>query len=681
MTAHDPLIGLSLGQYTITGLLGKGGMASVYLGTQAAINRQVAVKVLPRSFMHDDSFMERFRRESKMIAALEHPHVLPIYDYGEQDGIPYLVMRYLEGGTLEGLIRQGPVEWRKILRITTQIGDALDYAHASGIIHRDIKPSNIMLDRAGNAFLSDFGIARLLEGTSALTGSGIVGTPAYMAPEQTEPGVPTPAMDIYAFGVTIFEAITGQLPFVADTPIAQLMMHINKPVPSLQLYNPQISTAVDEVIQRSMMKQPADRYLHAGEFASALDSAVRGSGGWEWSAETLSGATLVSIGRGGDESTLGAAHIGAASPAATPRPAPHPAPVPAVAPPRRRGGLGLLLGGLLLVGVIGVGIVTVLVSGLGRGAGNAGDEPLAQTQTVQALLGSITLSPQAVAVVTATEEPAAAVPVTPEPSATIQPTSTEQPSATPAELRMTTTLRGVNMVLIPAGPFTMGYADGYPNERPEHEITLDAFYIDETEVTNLYYKACVDAGECKEPEFVNSPSQIAYWGSDFYYDFPLIYATWQEADTYCRWRGGHLPTEAQWEKAAGYDPISQQTVRFPWGLDVLDKYYLNYGSLYGHTLEAGSYPAGKSPLGAYDMAGNLAEWVNDWYLDNYYELSPAVNPPGPDAGTFKVVRGGSYESQGNGLMTSFRDYKHPLTQAPTIGFRCAYTPSGDPTIR
>ncbi len=235
------------------------------------------------------------------------------------------------------------------------------------------------------------------------------------------------------------------------------------------------------------------------------------------------------------------------------------------------------------------------------------------------------------------------------------------------------------MLLVPAGPFRMGSAAGYPRERPEHDVYLDAYYIDQTEVTNLYYMACVDAGSCSPPEFVNSPSQIAYYGSDYYYDYPVIYISWHEAQTYCQWRGGHLPLEAQWEKAARWNSETGESQQFPWLPPVLDPYYLNYGSLLGHTMKVGSYSDGKSPVGALDMAGNVAEWVYDWYLDNYYELSPKENPPGPDSGEYRVIRGGSYESQGSGVTTTYRDYTGPATKLATVGFRCAWTPSGDPT--
>ncbi len=280
MVDSDPLIGTLLGQYRIESVLGKGGMATVYRGIQVAVNRVVAIKVLPGSFMHDETFMTRFRQEAEVAAQLEHIRILPIYDYGEQDGIPYIVMRYIYGGTLRDLTQQGPLTPDTTLHIVSQVAEALDYAHSRRVIHRDLKPSNIMLDMEANVYLTDFGTAKLRDRSAQLTGSGIVGTPAYMAPEQSMPGRLTPAVDIYALGVTLFEMITGHVPYAADTPIVQILMHIQHPVPSLLEYNPTVHPQVDEILKRAMAKRPEDRYSKATELTDALSNAIATTGGW-----------------------------------------------------------------------------------------------------------------------------------------------------------------------------------------------------------------------------------------------------------------------------------------------------------------------------------------------------------------------------------------------------------------
>jgi serine/threonine protein kinase len=271
----DDLLGKVLGQYEILEEAGRGGMATVYRARQLSINRIVAVKVLPRNLLHDPGFFERFEREVDLIAHLEHPHILPIYDYGKAEEVPFIAMRYLAGGSLAQWIRRGPIKVDALDRPLTQVAQALDYAHNQGIIHRDIKPGNIMLDEANNAYLSDFGIARVLG--SNLTGSAIIGTPAYMSPEQAN-GMPLDARsDIYALGIVLFELITGREPFQAETPMALLLKHITEPVPSVRSFRPDVPAGVEDVINRSTAKDPNNRYSSAGDMARDFNEALRGS--------------------------------------------------------------------------------------------------------------------------------------------------------------------------------------------------------------------------------------------------------------------------------------------------------------------------------------------------------------------------------------------------------------------
>nr|NIP22610.1 serine/threonine protein kinase [Phycisphaerae bacterium]NIX26425.1 protein kinase [Phycisphaerae bacterium] len=214
------LSGRNLGPYRIMEQIGKGGMATVYKSYQPSVDRYVAIKVLPAHFAQDPAFVERFEREARTIARLEHPHILPVYDYGKaDDGTTYIVMRYIEAGTLADLLAESVLFLEEGFRIFIQIGEALAYAHAQGVVHRDMKPSNVLIDMHNQAFLTDFGLARMVEGDSSLTGSAILGTPAYMAPEQGEGKPADERSDIYALGIMLYELTTGRRPFEAETPM------------------------------------------------------------------------------------------------------------------------------------------------------------------------------------------------------------------------------------------------------------------------------------------------------------------------------------------------------------------------------------------------------------------------------------------------------------------------------
>lgn len=270
------LVGKTLGQYQIRDQLGQGGMATVYLAYQPSIDRTVAIKVMPTYFMHDPSFLQRFEREVKVIARLQHPRIVPVFDYGQVEGRPYIVMAYMPSGTLADRIKEGPLPLQEAARLVEQIAEGLDHAHREGVIHRDFKPSNVLLDKNGNAHLADFGIAKISESTVQLTGSGVVGTPAYMAPEMASEGIVTTAVDIYALGVTLYQMLTGKYPFAGDTPLRVMMAHATEPVPDARAVRADLPAGVAEVVRRAMAKDPADRYASAAEMARALRAAVEG---------------------------------------------------------------------------------------------------------------------------------------------------------------------------------------------------------------------------------------------------------------------------------------------------------------------------------------------------------------------------------------------------------------------
>ena len=269
------LDGNNLGPYRIIKQIGKGGMATIYKAFQPGMDRYVAIKVLPPTLADDEQFVQRFQQEARAISKLEHPRILPVYDYGEQDGVMYIVLRYVDSGTLKDRMAQGRLSLAEVTRIISQVASALEYAHQEGVIHRDVKPANVLLDKNGNVYLMDFGLARIMESSVQLSATGVsVGTPAYMSPEQGKGEKVDSRSDIYSLGVMLYEMVTGQVPYEAETPLAVLIKHISNPLPLPSAVFPEISASVERVILKALAKEPDDRYQTAGELANGLQTAV-----------------------------------------------------------------------------------------------------------------------------------------------------------------------------------------------------------------------------------------------------------------------------------------------------------------------------------------------------------------------------------------------------------------------
>ncbi len=266
-----------IGRYEIRGELGRGGMATVYHGYDPRFKRDVAIKTLPREYLHDPGFRARFEREAQTIASLEHPAIVPVYDFGEENEQPYIVMRMMTGGSLVDRLRKGPLPLAEVSRIMSILAPALDEAHAHGIIHRDLKPGNILFDGRDQPYLSDFGIAKLTETSMAFTATGIIGTPAYMSPEQARGDKDIDGRsDLYALGAIVFEALTGQMPYQADTPMGLAVKHITEPVPRIRSANPLLPPATESVIAQAMAKNRGDRYPNAISLAQQLSTVASG---------------------------------------------------------------------------------------------------------------------------------------------------------------------------------------------------------------------------------------------------------------------------------------------------------------------------------------------------------------------------------------------------------------------
>lgn len=340
----DKILGRTLGGYKIVQPLGMGGMATVYKAFDSQTERHVAIKILPEYYAQYPEFKIRFEREAKSIAQLEHLHILPIFAYGEEDNITYIVMRYLDGGTLTKYIRkQGQLPLDEAHRILTQIAGALDYAHERGVIHRDVKPTNILIDNRNNAILTDFGVAKMLEGDHPdLTATGgIVGTPKYMSPEQCQGHRDlTPASDQYALGIVLFEMLTGDVPFMADTPLAIIQQHLTAPIPSPREERSDLTYAAEKVLLKGLARKPAERYESCAEFASAFGEALEDNETIENEAvrfhDTQPSASVTHVGHTIAGNTYArpapASSIHKTTPSFTPTPSPPPIshPIPAI---------------------------------------------------------------------------------------------------------------------------------------------------------------------------------------------------------------------------------------------------------------------------------------------------------------------------------------------------------------
>jgi serine/threonine-protein kinase len=264
-------VGETLGRYQLEQLVGQGGMAVVYRAVDSVLGRTVAVKVIRQAYTEDPHFLERFLQEARLVANLDHPNILPLYDFGEQDGRPYLVMPYLPGGSVAEQMAALPQPLPLVAAWTMQLAGALDAAHARGVLHRDVKPGNVLVTKDGRLVLGDFGIARLTEATTRLTATGmVVGTPIYMAPELARGADASPASDRYALAVMVYEMLAGLPPFVGSNPLSVLHQQVHEPVPTLVERNADATPELDAFMERALAKKPEERHPSGRAMAEGL---------------------------------------------------------------------------------------------------------------------------------------------------------------------------------------------------------------------------------------------------------------------------------------------------------------------------------------------------------------------------------------------------------------------------
>ncbi len=351
--------GENVGPYRILNQLGQGGMATVFKAYHAQLDRHVAIKIMHQALQEDESFHVRFKREAQIVARLAHPNIIPIYDFNEHKGQPYLVMKFVEGITLKKMLSRKPLTLNAIMHIFTAVGSALAYAHEQGVLHRDIKPSNIMIDKDRTPYLTDFGLARMAQaGESTLSQDMLLGTPHYISPEQATGKKDLDARtDIYSLGVVLYELTVGRVPFSADTPYAVIHDHIYTPLPLPTVVNPDVSPQIEQVLLKALAKSPKDRYETATELVAAFKTAIDASGIKELSPNRASVAA-VSLAKMRDEQ---ANAIGVGQQPAIPAPIPAGTPISSTASQQRASRRNRwLVGGL--VALVFVCFATVAVT-------------------------------------------------------------------------------------------------------------------------------------------------------------------------------------------------------------------------------------------------------------------------------------------------------------------------------
>ena len=589
----------TIGKYEIIEEIGRGGFATVYRARDMDLDREVAIKVLNPLLMRDPVWVQRFRREARAVARLDHPRIVTIYDIGQTEGVLYIAMKLIRGPGLDEIISQtGGVSWPETMQYIDQIADALDYAHEQGVLHRDLKPANVLVSPRSGAVLTDFGFARIVadNSLSMSVSGGVVGTPAYIAPEIWGGKKATPQTDIYALACLTYELYMGKPLFGGETPL-QVLNAINEGPKFPAAWPEDAPPGLTQVLTKALAKDPSQRHASAGAFVQDLREQEEAA-------------------RQAEEEAARRAEL-----------------------ERQR------------------------------------REEEAERRQREA--------------------------------------ERNKREGKQARLALLRKLKVPETVRVPAGEFLMGSTKGhvaevvqrciekgytkaackewYEPELPQHRVYVDAFEITKYPITVAQFEAFVkDTGYRTTAEEMGSGWVWTdnRWeevkGADWRHPYgpdsdvsrkanhPVTQVSWHDAIAYCQWlsekTGQHwrLPTEAEWEKAArGTDGRI-----YPWGNESPNETLCNYNGNVGDTTPVESYPAGASPYGALDMAGNVWEWVADWYDADYYTYSPARNPTGPGFGSYRVLRGGSwYNSQFN-VRSAFRFWLNPGYRLVNDGFRC-----------
>jgi serine/threonine-protein kinase len=665
-----------LNRYRVLELVGRGGMAEVYKVYDQERATHLALKLLREDLAQDPVFLRRFKREAQTLAKLQHPNIVRFYGLEQDELLAFILMDYVDGESLRTEIfraRGQGMSPERILEVMTPICSALHYAHRRGMVHCDLKPGNVMIEKTGRVLVSDFGIARMTDAaTATMVGAG---TPAYMAPEQIKGADPTPQTDIYALGVVLFEMLTGgerpftgeQAPITGTTGEKVRWEHLNLEPPSPRKWNQAVTSELEAAVLRCLDKNPQSRYSDIQDLLSALSKTliqVETPAERDFPTAKAREPQVQSVGVDQEE------HLASMG--------------------RTKTTNRKWIVAWVLLAVLGLVSIVLIIGGL-NDIGLDEITPPTNTSTIQAIIeaehtptSSRMPSPANVDSSTATaacsthlaQFPGTPCPVLP--TVTITPiTSNDPPQTISAGSIRESDIDGMEMVYIPAATFMMGSDDGEEDEQPVHEVYLDAYWIDRTEVTNAMFATFLTEmgnqyqGGTTWMDTDSEESRIRlvdnqWLVSNGYEDHPVTQVDWYGAQAYCTWVGRRLPTEAEWEYAArGNDQRA-----YPWGGSIPSCIFTNFSDCEDDSTAVGLHPKGASPFGVQDMSGNAREWVADWYQENYYEESPNRNPPGPNVGLFRVLRGGSWYDVSSYLTVTARIPNSAATHGYN-GFRCA----------
>jgi len=570
------------------------------------------------------------------------------YGIETDDLTVFMLMDFIEGTTLQAEIfrsRGKSLHKDFIYHTIKSVCSALNYAHKYNFVHCDIKPGNIMIDRHGEVLLTDFGISRMTDAaTATMVGFG---TPAYMAPELVRGKDPTPQSDIYSLGVVLYEMATGgERPFTGERaqttgPASEKVRweQVNLTPLSPTEYNPNIPKELETVILKCLTKDPEERFENAIELMNALELSLTDiNSGIAIEADEVNGNVITGL-----NEQSGSTKQEKLSKNKRNQNLSQPQNAFKKEFSQIPSWLFLIFGSTLVVILM---IVAVNLLGGNRQSNSA--SAVIQNFATKTALPSEESTP--IPTTTKTLEPT--------------PTLTTTPTSTPileVGSTMTNPVDNALMVYVPEGQFIMGSEDrfSWPNEQPSNIIYLDAYWIHQTEVTNSQYRNCIQDGHCS--------GAIMTFPDDTY---PAVHINWFQANSYCEWIGGRLPTEAEWEKAArGSDGWV-----YTWGDDDPTCELANYSDCGTKAMPVGRHLSGASFYGVLEMAGNVREWVSDFYEEYYYRSIALSNPQGPNSSRFKVIRGGSWYQGAHYLRTSSRQGEDPNYNGNYNGFRCVYLP-------